>query len=147
MQRCLHALRCCHFANAKLPSHSAVQSRASASARIYFNPRRTYASTVLAGEIQFGQPVHETHPHLLRSGERASTTIYKFLEIPLNRFTVTPGITALEYAQRRTKLASKLPPGAIAIVAASDVKYRSGAVFYEYHQDSNFFYLTGTRRD
>ncbi|CAO1597069.1 aminopeptidase [Xanthoria calcicola] len=50
---------------------------------------------------------------------------------------------ALEYAQRRTKLASKLPENGIAILAASDVKYRSGAVFYDFHQDSDFFYLTG----
>ena len=56
---------------------------------------------------------------------------------------VTPGISALEYANRRAKLAAKLPPDSIAIVAASDVKYRSGAVFYEFHQDPDFFYLTG----
>lgn len=59
---------------------------------------------------------------------------------------VTPGITAFEYAWRRSKLASQLPKNAIAIVAASDVKFRSGAVFYEFHQDSNFFYLTGMAR-
>lgn len=57
--------------------------------------------------------------------------------------SVTPGITALEYAHRRSRLASKLPDGAIAIVPASDIKYRSGAVFYDFHQDPNFFYLTG----
>ncbi|SLM36950.1 xaa-pro aminopeptidase [Lasallia pustulata] len=86
--------------------------------------RRTYAS-VLAAELQFGQPVHETHPHLLKPGE------------------ITPGITALEYAERRSKLAARLPKNAIAVVAASEIQYRSGAVFYEFHQDSNFFYLTG----
>jgi intermediate cleaving peptidase 55 len=58
--------------------------------------------------------------------------------------TVTPGITALEYAHRRSRLASKLPKNAIAVVAAADIKYRSTDVFYEYHQDSDFFYLTGT---
>ena len=57
---------------------------------------------------------------------------------------VTPGITALEYAHRRSKLASKLPKGAIAVVAAADVKYKAPDVFYEYRQDSDFFYLTGT---
>ena len=57
---------------------------------------------------------------------------------------VTPGITAAEYAQRRSKLASKLPKNAVAIVAASNIKYRSGAVFYEFHQESNFSYLTGS---
>lgn len=60
---------------------------------------------------------------------------------------VTPGITALEYAQRRSRLAANLPKDAIAIVAASDIKYRSGAVFYDFHQDSNFFYLTGMSHD
>lgn len=56
---------------------------------------------------------------------------------------VTPGITALEYARRRSKLAASLPEGAIAILAAAEVKYRSRDVFYDFHQDSNFFYLTG----
>ena len=57
--------------------------------------------------------------------------------------TVTPGISAQEYAQRRSRLAAKLPHDGIAILAAADVKYRSGAVFYEFHQDPNFLYLTG----
>ena len=30
---------------------------------------RRYAS-VSAAELQFGQPLHETHPHLLKAGER-----------------------------------------------------------------------------
>lgn len=58
---------------------------------------------------------------------------------------VTPGITALEYAQRRTKLAAQLPANAIAVVAASDIVYRTGHVFYDFHQDPDFFYLTGVR--
>lgn len=62
----------------------------------------------------------------------------------VDRSLVTPGITALEYAHRRRKLASKLPNKGVAVIAASDIKYRSGAVFYDFHQDSNFFYLTGT---
>src|ERR1700761_5190678 len=56
--------------------------------------------TVNAADLSFGQPVHETHPHLLQPGE------------------LTPGITAQEYADRRTKLAAKLPDKAIAVVAA-----------------------------
>ncbi|KAI4097760.1 MAG: hypothetical protein LQ344_000032 [Seirophora lacunosa] len=87
-------------------------------------PHRSYAS-LSAAELQFGQPLHETHPHLLKPGE------------------LTPGITALEYAQRRSNLASKLPKNGIALLAASELKYRSGPVFYEFHQDSDFFYLTG----
>lgn len=87
---------------------------------------RNYNSlSVNAADLSFGQPVHETHPHLLQPGE------------------LTPGITAQEYADRRTKLAAALPAKAIAIVAASDIVFRSGSVFYEFHQDPDFFYLTG----
>lgn len=82
-------------------------------------------STIHAADLSFGQPVHETHPHLLAPGE------------------LTPGITAQEYADRRSRLAAKLPEKSIAIVAASDTIYRSGSVFYEFHQDPDFFYLTG----
>ncbi|OAL53761.1 xaa-Pro aminopeptidase-like protein [Pyrenochaeta sp. DS3sAY3a] len=85
---------------------------------------RGYAS-VPAAELRFGQPLHETHPHLLKAGE------------------VTPGISALEYYKRRSKLASELPANSIAILAASDLKYASGAVFYKFHQDPDFLYLTG----
>ncbi|KAH7135760.1 peptidase M24, structural domain-containing protein [Dendryphion nanum] len=81
--------------------------------------------TVSASELRFGQPLHETHPHLLKAGE------------------VTPGITAQEYYNRRVKLAEALPPNSIAVLAASDIKYRSGAVFYKFHQDPDFLYFTG----
>ncbi|EAS35841.1 xaa-Pro dipeptidase app [Coccidioides immitis RS] len=86
-------------------------------------PRRY--NSISAADLQFGQPLHETHPHILKAGE------------------LTPGITALEYAHRRAKLAAKLPKDAVAIIKAADVKYKSKSVFYEYHQDSDFFYLTG----
>ncbi|KAF2097728.1 xaa-pro dipeptidase app [Rhizodiscina lignyota] len=87
--------------------------------------QRQTRGLVSAAELQFGQPLHETHPHLLQPGE------------------LTPGITALEYAQRRERIAKALPANSIAILSASDLKYRSGVVFYEYHQDADFFYLTG----
>lgn len=82
-------------------------------------------STIYAAELTFGQPLHETHPHLLRPGE------------------LTPGITAQEYADRRTRLAQKLPKGAVAIVAAAELVQRTGSCFYEFHQDPDFLYLTG----
>ncbi|KAJ5702240.1 hypothetical protein N7488_009788 [Penicillium malachiteum] len=87
--------------------------------------RRSYGTSVGAADLKFGQPLHETHPHLLDPGE------------------LTPGIKAIEYAQRRSKLANRLPEGAVAILAASEVKYRAPGIFHEYHQESNFFYLTG----
>lgn len=81
-----------------------------------------------AAECQFGQPLHETHPHLIAPGD------------------LTPGISALEYHHRRAALASKLPKNSIAILASNDLKYRSGAVFYEFHQEPNFYYLTGKEK-
>ncbi|KAF7185243.1 Intermediate cleaving peptidase 55 [Pseudocercospora fuligena] len=80
---------------------------------------------VSASEIQFGQPLHETHPHIIAPGH------------------LTPGISALEYHHRRAALARKLPRNSVAILASANTKFRSGAVFYEFHQDPNFFYLTG----
>ncbi|EGY20432.1 xaa-pro dipeptidase [Verticillium dahliae VdLs.17] len=57
--------------------------------------------------------------------------------------SVTPGITAQEYYDRRANLAHRLPEGALAILPAAELKYRSGAVFHPYRQESNFLYLTG----
>lgn len=124
----------------KRPLLSSLRHRTSAPTSL---ARR--ASTA-ASKLQFGQPLHETHPHLLKAGERKFFILIsprtKLLTDAIVK--VTPGITALEYAQRRSKLASKLPRNAIAIIFASDVKFRSNAVFYEFQQDSNFFYFTGT---
>lgn len=78
-----------------------------------------------AAQLQFGQPVHETHPHILKPGE------------------LTPGITAQEYFDRRARLAQKLPKDGIAVLRAAEIKWRSGAVFYPFRQESNFLYLTG----
>ncbi|KAI9370065.1 peptidase M24, structural domain-containing protein [Aspergillus egyptiacus] len=86
--------------------------------------RRGFAS-ISAAELKFGQPLHETHPHLLGPGE------------------LTPGITALEYAHRRSRLANKLPKHAVAVLAAAEVTYKASGIFNEYRQESNFFYLTG----
>ena len=82
-------------------------------------------NTINASELQFGQPLYETHPHLLQPGE------------------LTPGISAHEYADRRTRLAKQLPKGAVAVVAAADVVQRTGSCFYEFFQDPDFLYLTG----
>ncbi|CCE66230.1 hypothetical protein TPHA_0P00720 [Tetrapisispora phaffii CBS 4417] len=83
------------------------------------NNIRNYAS------LQAGQPLHETRPNLLKSGE------------------LTPGITALEYFDRRVKFAKLLPAKSCAIIAGNQVKYASGAVFYDFQQNNNLFYLSG----
>ena len=60
-----------------------------------------------------------------------------------NHRAVTVGITAQEYHERRAKLAASLPENGIAILPSADLKYRSGAVFYQFYQESNFLYFTG----
>ncbi|KAG5917881.1 hypothetical protein E4U42_007085 [Claviceps africana] len=87
------------------------------------------ASGVPAADIRFGQPVHETHPHILKAGE------------------LTPGITAQEYADRRAALARSMSEGGVAVLHAASVQYKSGAVFHPYRQESNFFWLTGWNED
>ncbi|KAF3909377.1 hypothetical protein AA313_de0200845 [Arthrobotrys entomopaga] len=76
-------------------------------------------------KLAVGQPTPETHPHLLKAGE------------------LTRGIQTSEYIARRKKLANLLPDGGVAVFQAASLKYRSGPVFYEFHQDPDFFYLTG----
>ncbi|PNY26853.1 Intermediate cleaving peptidase 55 [Tolypocladium capitatum] len=86
---------------------------------------RRHYSSVAAGILKFGQPVYETHPHILRPGE------------------LTPGITAQEYADRRATLAHAMAEGGVAVLHAASLQYKSGAVFHPYRQESNFLWLTG----
>ncbi|KAF4497457.1 xaa-Pro aminopeptidase [Fusarium agapanthi] len=86
--------------------------------------RRAYA-VVSAADLRFGQPVYETHPHILKPNE------------------ITQGITAQEYADRRALLAQSMTEGSIAVLHAASLQYKSGAVFHQYRQESNFLYLTG----
>jgi intermediate cleaving peptidase 55 len=92
-------------------------------------PRQWRSDVVSASELLFGQPVHETHPHLLKAGE------------------LTPGITAQEYADRRAALAQSMTEGSVAILPAASLQFKSGAVFHQYRQESNFLYLTGWNED
>ncbi|KAI1422436.1 peptidase M24, structural domain-containing protein [Xylaria sp. FL1777] len=84
-----------------------------------------YSTAVHASQQLFGQPVHETHPHLLKRGE------------------LTPGITAKEYHERRAALCSVLPTDSAVVLRSADLLYRSGAVFHAFRQETNFLYLTG----
>jgi intermediate cleaving peptidase 55 len=36
-----------------------------------------------------------------------------------------------------------MPDGSVAVVPAATMKYRSGPVFYPFHQNTDFLYLTG----
>lgn len=49
------------------------------------------------------------------------------------------------HAQRRQKLREKMPAGSVAVFFANPVRNRANDVDYTYHQDPDFYYLTGYR--
>ncbi len=49
------------------------------------------------------------------------------------------------HAERREALRKLLPENSAAVIFANPVRNRSNDVNYEYHQDPNFYYLTGLR--
>ncbi|KAJ7666498.1 peptidase M24 [Mycena rosella] len=73
----------------------------------------------------FGQPLFQSHPHLVNSTE------------------LTPGFTAQEYETRRRNLMDSLPDSSIVVAISGTVKYMSGQIFYKFRQASDFWYLTG----
>ena len=47
------------------------------------------------------------------------------------------------HLDRRSQLRQKLPPNSVAVFFANAVRNRSNDVDYEFHQDPDFYYLTG----
>ncbi|CAI2187438.1 11644_t:CDS:10 [Funneliformis geosporum] len=78
--------------------------------------RSLSTSTIIQPESRFyGQPTAETHPHLMKPGE------------------TTPGISAVEYELRRTKLMNKLPENSVAISLGYRTRYMSNKVLFVYY--------------
>ncbi|KAG1888784.1 peptidase M24 [Suillus subluteus] len=90
---------------------------------------RTYATEAVPDyehkPSHYGQPLFQSHPHLLRPNE------------------LTPGIPSEEYERRRKELMDSLPSNSVVVLIAAPVKYMSGNIFYKYRQGSDFWYLTG----
>lgn len=73
-----------------------------------------------------GQPTYETRPHIITQPG-----------------VLTPGISAMEYYQRRLKLSTHLPSKSLAIIIGNTTQFSSGSVFYDFQQDNDLYYLTG----
>jgi len=80
----------------------------------------------------FGQPVANTHPHLIHEGD------------------VTPGLSKWEYEQRRTKLmnlihqkTSESLVNHIVLIPSATLCYMSYNIPYTFRQNSEFLYLSG----
>ncbi|EPQ28053.1 uncharacterized protein PFL1_04380 [Pseudozyma flocculosa PF-1] len=131
------------------PSSSASGSSSSVASCSYkprpSSSRRTY-----------GQPLPHSHPHLFpRRGPLGNEDLvaYPGQEVGLDLLDagdgqvatdqLTPGIPAAEYEQRRRRLMEQLPDGSVAVLVSGRVKSMSGAIFYKFRQESNFWYLTG----
>jgi Xaa-Pro aminopeptidase len=54
-------------------------------------------------------------------------------------------LTAEFHARRRQALRDSMPPNTVVVLFAGPEHYRSHDIKHEYHQDPNFFYLTGLR--
>src|SRR5689334_25051833 len=52
-------------------------------------------------------------------------------------------LTKAFYKERRQKLREELPPNSVAVFFANPTRNRANDVDYVYHQDPDFFYLTG----
>lgn len=90
-------------------------------------PRRhLFTGQRLSTVFSAGQPTYETRPHIItKPGD------------------LTPGISAMEYYERRLELSTKLPAKSLAIIIGNSVKFSSGSVFYDFQQDTDLYYLTG----
>ncbi|KAH7888136.1 peptidase M24 [Phlebopus sp. FC_14] len=91
--------------------------------------RRTFATEVaIDNDVKpsnYGQPIFQSHPHLLSPHE------------------LTPGMPFEEYERRRRELMDSLPSNSIVVSVAAPIKYMSGNIFYKFRQASDFWYLTG----
>ncbi|CAE7216626.1 unnamed protein product [Rhizoctonia solani] len=85
----------------------------------------SYPNSGPSSNQRYGQPLHDSHPHLIQPGE------------------LTPGIPSSEYADRRSRLVDSLPIGSVILCTSAELKYMSSNIFYKFRQSSNFWYLTG----
>ena len=68
------------------------------------------------------------------------------LSSPLFSQAKLPSQKAIDFHKsRREALRAKLPANSVAVVFANPTRNRANDVDYVYHQDPNFFYLTGWR--
>ncbi len=70
-----------------------------------------------------------------------------FLFFSLNGFSQTPTdfLSKEFHKSRRGALRSKMPANSVAVVFSNPVRNRANDVDYVFHQDPNFYYLTGYR--
>lgn len=70
-----------------------------------------------------------------------------FLAVTFNGFSQTPTdyLSKEFHKERRDVLRSKMPENSVSVVFANPLRNRANDVDYVFHQDPNFYYLTGYR--
>lgn len=66
-----------------------------------------------------------------------------FLGVSVNLSAQKSELSGDFHKNRRLELRQKLPPNSVAVFFSSPVRNRANDVDYVYHQDPNFYYLTG----
>ncbi len=76
-----------------------------------------------------------------------SQEVNKRQQLKLNQFGVydTDLLPASFHKNNREKLRAYMPKNSVAVFFSSPIKNRSNDVDFQYHQDPNFYYLTGLR--
>eukprot|EP00761_Pharyngomonas_kirbyi_P000809 gb/GECH01000810.1/.p1 GENE.gb/GECH01000810.1/~~gb/GECH01000810.1/.p1 ORF type:complete len:573 (+),score=161.43 gb/GECH01000810.1/:1-1719(+) len=85
--------------------------------------QRNYSSLKLNRKI--GQPIHNTHPHLVKQGD------------------LSVGFDAAEFSKRRVEFSERLTPNSLAIIPSAAHPFMSNDIPFRFRQNSNFYYLTG----
>jgi Xaa-Pro aminopeptidase len=72
---------------------------------------------------------------------------FAFLFVSVNGFSQTPTdfLSQEFHKDRREVLRAKMPKNSVAVVFANPIRNRANDVDYVFHQDPNFYYLTGYR--
>jgi hypothetical protein len=78
-----------------------------------------------------GQPLHESHPHLIGAGECTFYLPISFFCFS-NIWIVTKGIKVEEFKQRRDKLVANMLPGSVAIFYSAPEKIMTADIPYVY---------------
>ncbi|MDP5105151.1 MAG: aminopeptidase P N-terminal domain-containing protein, partial [Polaribacter sp.] len=73
--------------------------------------------------------------------------VFALVTLSLNGFSQTPTdyLSKEFHKNRRDVLRAKLPANSVTVVFANPVRNRANDVDYVFHQDPNFYYLTGYR--
>jgi len=77
---------------------------------------------------QYGQPLHDSHPHLcMLLSHHRNAHVHLLCALDSSAKDLTPGISAEEYDARRRNLVNSLPDNSVVVAVAAPIKYMSAS--------------------